>query len=317
MPEGVVLVALGGNALLKAHEFGSAAEQFATIARTCRVLGAMVEGGRTLVLTHGNGPQVGSLLIQNEDARRDVPPMPLDVLGAESQGQIGYMLQQGLANELERRGVRREVITLLTQTIVDPSDSAFGDPTKPVGPYYTASEAAELARDKRWIMREESDGWRRVVASPDPIEIVEAPTIARLVAECCVVIAAGGGGVPVARTTAGLEGVEAVVDKDLASERLATAIGAKRLIMLTTVRYVMRDFGTPSAEPIETMGADEARALAAAGQFARGSMGPKVEAACRFVEAGGEYAAIAHLDEAAEAMEGSAGTRIIGMGTCS
>jgi carbamate kinase len=317
VPEGVVLVALGGNALLKAHEVGSAAEQFATIARTCRVLGAIVERGRTLVLTHGNGPQVGSLLIQNDDARRDVPPMPLDVLGAESQGQIGYMLQQGLANELDRRGVRREVITLLTQTVVDPDDAAFGDPTKPVGPYYTASEAADLSREKRWAMREEPDGWRRVVASPDPIEIVEAPTIARLVAECCVVIAVGGGGVPVARTAEGLEGLEAVVDKDLASERLATAIAAKQLLMLTTVHHVMKDFGTPSAEPIEAMTVEEARALAAAGQFGRGSMGPKIEAACRFVAAGGECAVIAHLDDAAEAMEGSTGTRITGMGTCS
>jgi carbamate kinase len=315
--EGVILVALGGNALLKAHEVGSAAEQLGTVARTSRVLGAMVEGGRTLVLTHGNGPQVGSLLIQNEDARRDVPAMPLDVLGAESQGQIGYMLQQGLSNELGRRGIRREVITLLTQTVVDPDDPAFGDPTKPVGPYYTAAEADELARDKDWVMREEPDGWRRVVASPDPIEIVEAPTIARLVAECCVVIAVGGGGVPVARTPAGLVGLEAVVDKDLASERLATAIGAKRLLMLTTVHHVVRDFGEPSAEPIESMTVAQARALAAAGQFGRGSMGPKVEAACRFVEAGGECAGIAHLDEAAEAMEGSAGTRIVGTGTCS
>lgn len=313
----VVLVALGGNALLKAHEVGSAAEQLATIARTSRMLGAMVESGRTLVLTHGNGPQVGSLLIQNEDARRDVPPMPLDVLGAESQGQIGYMLQQGLTNELARRGIPREVITLLTQTVVDPDDPAFGDPTKPVGPYYTASEAADLARDKRWVMREQPEGWRRVVASPDPIEIVEAPTIARLVAGCCVVIAAGGGGVPVARTSAGLAGVEAVVDKDLASERLATAIGAKRLVMLTTVHHVMKDFGTPSAAPIDTMNVAGARSLLASGQLGRGSMGPKVEAACRFVQSGGECAVIAHLDEAVQAMEASAGTRIIGRGTCS
>lgn len=306
-----VFVALGGNALLKPHELCNAADQFAIVERTCTALATVVESGHPLVISHGNGPQVGSLLIQNDDARRDVPPMPLDVLGAESQGQIGYMLQQGMANELARRGVVRPVVTVLTQTLVRADDPAFGNPTKPVGPFYTAAEADVLTRDKKWDMCQTSDGWRRVVPSPDPIEVVEAGTIAAMVASGCVVIAVGGGGVPVVATERGLAGVEAVVDKDLASERLATAMRIRDFLILTTVRHVMKDYGTPSEIPLASLAAAEARELMRQGQFSTGSMGPKVLSAVRFVEGGGQRAVIAHLDEIDAALEGAAGTRFL------
>jgi carbamate kinase len=311
MPEPPVLVALGGNALLKPHEVLCAADQYEAVARTSRMLADVFEaspGG--LVITHGNGPQVGSLLIQNEDARRDVPPMPLDVLGAESQGQIGYMLQQGMSNELARRGVHVPVVTLLTRTLVDATDPAFQSPTKPVGPFYSQAESDWLAREKRWVMREQPDGWRRVVPSPDPLEIIEAPVVACMVDQGYVVVAAGGGGVPVARGEGGLVGLEGVVDKDLASQRLASAIGVRRMLILTTVRHVMRGFGTPAEEPLTQLGCAEARRMVTEGELRAGSMAPKVEAACRFVEAGGELAVIARLDEAADALDGAAGTRI-------
>jgi carbamate kinase len=305
-----ILVALGGNALLKSHEFMCAADQYDAIGRTCRMLGDLIETGDRLVLTHGNGPQVGSLLIQNDDARRDVPPMPLDVLGAESQGQIGYMLQQGLSAEMGRRGIHRPVVALLTRTLVDAEDPAMHLPSKPVGPFYSSTEAEWLEREKHWAMRVQEEGWRRVVPSPDPIEILEAPVVASLAEEGCIVIAAGGGGVPVARSGGGFAGVEGVVDKDLASQRLATAVGVERMLILTTVRHVMRGFGTPAEEPIADLSCGEARRMIGAGELGAGSMLPKVEAACRFVEAGGEWAVIAQLDEAAEALEGNAGTRV-------
>lgn len=312
MSKRMVVIALGGNAILQPGQVGTAEEQLANVRTTCRHIATLREQGYCVVLTHGNGPQVGNIIIQNQ-ATDAVPPMPMDICGAESQGMIGYMLQQSLHNEFRRRGIAEPVATIVTQVVVSAHDPAFSRPTKPVGPFYHESYARErMARGEAWI-EDAGRGWRRVVPSPDPLEIVELDAIRRLACDNAVVICTGGGGIPVVREEDGtLRGVEAVIDKDLAGQRLATGLGADLFVILTDVPGVALDYGQPTQRWVSEMTVAEARTYENEGHFKSGSMGPKVEACCRFVEAGGRRAVIASLRQAVEALEGAAGTSIVG-----
>lgn len=306
----LAVVAVGGNSLVRGGDASMDAAR-AAIAETADHLAAMAAAGWALAVTHGNGPQVGFGLLRSEAAAAVAPRLPLDVLGAETQGSIGYMLQQALDIALARRGVARPVATVVTQVVVDPADQAFSHPTKPIGPFYRAFEADELRRSRGWAMIEDAGrGWRRVVSSPEPLEIVEAPVVRALISQGIVVIAAGGGGIPVVRRETGYEGVEAVIDKDLASAVLARDLGASLLVISTAVQRVALDYGTPAQRPIETMTVADARRYLAEGQFPPGSMGPKIEAGIRFLEGGGEIVLITTPHLIGDALVGTAGTRM-------
>ena len=294
------LVALGGNALLRRGEPADAGRQRERVEAAASAL-AELAAQRTLVLTHGNGPQVGLLALQAA-AYREVAPYPLDLLDAESEGMIGYLLELALRNAL----AGAPVATLLTQVVVDDGDLAFAHPTKPIGPEYGREEATRLAHEHGWTVAPDAAAYRRVVASPEPREIVELDAIELLVDAGVTVICAGGGGIPVAARNGSLAGIEAVIDKDLTAALLAERLGARQLLLLTDVAAVERDWGTPQSRPIHRTTPDELRRLA----FAAGSMGPKIEAACRFVERTGGAAAIGSLDDAAEIARGSAGTQV-------
>jgi len=310
-----IVVALGGNAILQRGEEGSAEEQFAHVRSAVARLADLVARGETLLITHGNGPQVGDILLKNECAADMLPRMPLDVCGAESQGMLGYMLQQSMENALGARGIARPVISIITQTRVDPLDPAFARPSKPIGPYFTREEADAHGVEHGWTMHETGSGdarFRRVVPSPEPLDIIERRSIGALCREGFIVIAAGGGGIPVYRTAEGaLRGIEAVVDKDLAAEKLATAIGADILLILTDVPGAYLYFRTPEQRLLADVSVRDVRRWLAEGQFAEGSMAPKIRACTRFVEGGGTAAIITSLDLVEQALEGRAGTRII------
>jgi carbamate kinase len=306
-----VLIALGGNAILQHRERGTAEEQFENVRQSCRQLVRLLREGHRIVITHGNGPQVGDILLKNELAKGTLPVMPLDVCGAESQGMIGYMMQQAFWDELNRSGVETPVVTLLTQTVVDADDPAFKNPSKPVGPFYTAMEASRLRKEEGWtIVNDSGRGFRRVVPSPNPISIVETPVIKRLFDEGTIVICAGGGGIPVVRGEKELRGSEAVIDKDLSAALLATSLGMDALLILTDVEKVALNFGRPGESKLDRLTVDECRLYLAQGQFPPGSMGPKIEAAMRFVNAGGRHAIITSLDRASEALNGRGGTMV-------
>jgi len=306
-----IAVALGGNAMIRRGEPGSIEVQRHNLEVAARSLVDLAErSGAEIVLTHGNGPQVGFLAIQADMASAVVPPPPLDVLGAESQGQIGYLLAQALRDAFIARGIRREIAVILTQTVVRADDPAFAAPTKPVGPVYTESVARSHAAAQGWTIAPDGKHWRRVVASPAPLRIVEAQAIRSLVETGALVVAGGGGGVPVVELPDGrYEGREAVVDKDLAAVVLARAVGADGLLLLTDVAGVIRGWGTPEAEMIRRLSVEEAFEGLAAGAWPAGSMGPKVRACADFVRGGGRFAAIGALDEAAAVIWGRAGTR--------
>lgn len=296
-----VVAALGGNAILRRGEPPEAETQRAGVERAAVALAALARA-HELVVTHGNGPQVGLLAMQSA-ATADVRPYPLDVLGAESEGMVGYLLEQAIENALPGRAVA----TLLTQVVVDADDPAFGHPTKPIGIVYPEARARELAAANGWTIAADGSGFRRVVPSPEPLRIVELRAIQVLLEAGAVVVCTGGGGIPVTRDPeAGLRGVEAVVDKDLASALLAEAISADRLLLLTDVDAVDLSFGAPPPRPLRAATPAELRRH----PFAPGSMGPKVEAACRFVERTGGEAAIGSLDEADAVLAGEAGTRV-------
>jgi len=308
MPEKAVVIALGGNAILQHREAGTAEEQLANLRRAAIEIAAIAAAGYAVAVTHGNGPQVGDILLRNEIAKDILPPMPLDVCGAERQGMIGYLLQQALGEA----GLDTPVAAVLTRTLVDGGDPAFGDPEKPIGPNYTAMQARKLEQESGWQMVQvPGQGYRRVVPSPRPLALVEGEAIARLFAAGVIVIAAGGGGVPVVGEGGGtLRGVEAVVDKDYTAALLARLVGAGDLLLLTDVEHVALNYGRADQQDLREMTIAEARRHLAAGQFPAGSMGPKVEAAVGFIDAGGERATIASLDSAADALRGRAGTRI-------
>ena len=309
----VLVVALGGNAILQPGQKGTYEEQVENVRVTCEQLVQIVESGKyRIVVTHGNGPQVGNLLLQNEAGKEVAAPMPLFVLGAESQGLIGFMMQQTLSNLLAEKG-RGDipVVTLVTQVVVDRADPAFANPSKPVGPFYSEDEAKRMESEKGYDVREDAGrGWRRVVPSPNPIEIFEKRAIRQLVEARSIVIASGGGGIPVVREDGRLVGVDAVIDKDLAGERLAADVGATTFMVLTDVDEVKLNYKTPEEVGLSTITVEEARRYHAEGHFAKGSMEPKVGAAIRFIESGGERAIITSLDKAVDALEGRAGTTI-------
>lgn len=310
---GKILIALGGNALLRAREKGTAEEQLAHVRETCRHLISIIEGGNSIAITHGNGPQVGNILLQNEIASDQLPPMPLDVCVTESQGMIGYMIQRSMDNHLRQAGIEIPVVAMFTQTLVDKDDPAFGDPSKPIGPYYTQGRASELESERGWSMVEEgSKGYRRVVPSPDPLEIIESRAIKQVMDDGIIVIAAGGGGVPVVRHEDGtLHGVEAVIDKDHTAAILAGVIGADTLLILTDVEQVYLDYGKPDQRPLDRVSVSEAGQYLEQGQFGKGSMRPKVEAVMDFVRAGGKRAIITSLEKANDSLDGKAGTLFV------
>jgi len=308
-----VVVALGGNAILQPGQKGTFEEQMANVHVTCEQLVHMVESGKyRVVVTHGNGPQVGNLLLQNEAGKDVAAPMPLYVCGAESQGLIGLMIQQNLGNLLAAQGKGDiPVATIVTQVVVDKDDPAFANPTKPVGPFYGEEEAKALEAEKGYDVREDAGrGWRRVVPSPNPIEINEKAAVRQLANARAIVIASGGGGIPVIRENGKLQGVDAVIDKDLAGQVLAIDVDASVFMVLTDVDSVRLNYKTPEEKALSNITVAEAKQYAEEGHFAKGSMEPKVRAAVRFVEAGGEKAIITSLDQAVAALEGRAGTTI-------
>jgi len=305
-----LVVALGGNALLPPGEVDLGA-MHRRVRETAKVLADAADGSVHLVVTHGNGPQVGHLLAATEEARGRAPAATLDVLVAETQAQIGYILQRELRNEFALRGRATGVATIVTQVVVDPKDPAFHEPSKPVGPIIATETEAMLKRARGWrLAPDPRGGWRRVVPSPRPLAVIEVPEIRALLHGGHVVIAAGGGGVPVVRHGTSLEGVEAVIDKDLASAVLGRELGAERLVMATDVDRVALDFNKPTQRFVDAMSVAEARAHLKDGQFPPGSMGPKVEAAVEFVEGGGKEAVIASLAKLRDAIAGTAGTRV-------
>jgi len=303
----LVVVALGGNALLRRGEPLEASVQRANVARAAHVLAAVAVEHR-LVVTHGNGPQVGLLALQNE-AYHDVTAYPLDVLGAESEGMIGYVIDQHLASELPAK----EIATLLTQVEVDPSDPALLRPTKPIGPVYDEVTARHLTSQRGWNMVPDGKGWRRAVPSPAPRRILELPAIRVLVSHGVLIVCAGGGGIPVLRDDEGIRGIEAVIDKDATSSLLARELGAARLVLLTDVKGVAYGYGSDHERWLRTVAPDTLRAM----QFPAGSMQPKVDAACAFVEATGRTAHIGALDDLPLVLGGNAGTAIVPAATTS
>lgn len=316
-------MALGGNAILPQDASGTAAEQRRTIAVACGELAALVADGHEIVVTHGNGPQVGALLLQQRAAERDTPPLPLDVLDAQTQGQVGYLIVGHLGAALTARGLERPVAAVVTQVVVDPDDAAFARPDKPVGPHYTEVELAVRAErtsgrqqpdGENWtvdgeVHRKQAGTWRRVVPSPEPLDVVEAGVISRLLEAGVVPVAAGGGGCPVAMGEDGPVGVEAVIDKDRTAALLVGLLRADALLILTDVDRVALDYGSDRQRWLDRLAVDDAHALLADGQFAAGSMGPKVQAAARVAAAGG-IAVITSLERAVDGLRGAAGTRI-------
>ena len=306
-----IVIALGGNAIIREGQKGTIEEQYHNIQESCNYIAGLVEEGYKIIITHGNGPQIGNILIQNELGKDVVPTAPLDVCVAETQGQLGYMIKQTLINTLRAKGIDRPVLSLLAQIVVDNQDPAFQNPTKPIGPFYSKEEAEGLVSTKGYQVVEDSGrGYRRVVPSPQPTDIIEKSTIKKLVEDGNIVITVGGGGISVSEKDGILTGVEAVVDKDYASALLANQIGAKHLVILTGVPQVARDFGKPSQEFLPTLSIQEARQYVAEGQFPAGSMGPKIGAAIKYLENGGETMIITSMDLLKEAMAGKAGTLI-------
>lgn len=307
-----VLIALGGNAMTSADGKARPADQVAAVTVAMGPVADLVAGGLDVVLTHGNGPQVGNLLVKNELAAAVVPPVTLDWCGAQTQGTIGFIMVNALELALTARGVRRRVAAVVTRTRVDPADPGFSAPTKPIGRYLPRDEAELLIEHGQVWQDRGARGWRRVVASPEPLEVLDAPAISALLAAGFVVVANGGGGIPVVRLTDGsVRGVEAVIDKDLGAALLGRALGVDVLVIATDVDGVALGFGTDQAKPIARVDVATMRSYAAQGHFAGGSMGPKVEAVCRFVERGGRKGVITSLARIAEAVRDEAGTTVV------
>jgi carbamate kinase len=307
-----VLLALGGNAMTNADGRARPEDQIAAAGIAMEAVADLLEADVEVVITHGNGPQVGNLLVKNELAAAVVPPVPLDWCGAQTQATLGFVMMNALDATLARRGVDRRTATLVTRALVASDDEGFSRPTKPIGRFLPAAEAALLVEHgETWEDRGEK-GWRRVVASPEPLRVVDAPAVQALVEAGFVVVANGGGGIPVVQDADGtLRGVEAVIDKDLGAALLARTVGADVLVIGTDVPHAVLRYGAPDAEPLGTVTVSQLRGFAAAGHFASGSMGPKVDAACRFVEAGGSRAVITDLAHITRAVTGDGGTVVV------
>ena len=313
----LAVVAFGGNALLRPEDRGTQEEQIARAKQAARWLAEIVRHGYRMIVVHGNGPQVGNILIQAEEASTKIPPQTLDVCVAQTEGSIGFMLQQAIRNRLESIGLGAstsgEVATILTEVEVDVNDPAFKRPTKPIGPFFTRYRAEALERDLGWTMREDSGrGWRHVVPSPKPVRILNVNTIAHMLDTAAVVVAAGGGGIPVVKGRDGQwRGIEAVIDKDYASAKLAADLDADMFIILTGVPKVAIDFNKPTQRYLERMTVAEAEKHLADGQFPAGSMGPKIDSALQFVRAAKKQVLITDVEVLREALEGKDGTLIV------
>jgi carbamate kinase len=310
----IVLIAMGGHAFIQRGETGKIEEHERNAVEICSSLMTFVDRGYNLVITHGNGPQVGNQLLQNELTRESVPSMPLDVLVANTEGFLGYVLQQALLNHLRRRQIKRYVVTMITQVLVERDDPAFKEPTKPIGPFLTKEQAEERRDRLGWkIIEDAGRGWRRVVPSPRPVRVVQRHMIRDSARAGHIVVACGGGGIPIIRKdNEDYEGIEAVIDKDLTSSVLASEIGAELLVILTDVPQVYVDHRKPSQRPLGAVTIEEIEEYQAAGHFAAGSMGPKVEAIIAFLRAGGKRGLITDPPSLSDALDGRAGTHFVG-----
>ncbi len=306
------VIAIGGNAVNRPGEKPTAENMMKNLRETMEYLVDIIKD-HSVVITHGNGPQVGNLLLQQEVAKDVVPPFPIDVNDAQTQGSLGYMICQTLYNTLTEKNVKKEVVAVVTQIVVDPEDPAFQNPTKPIGPFYSEEEAKKIMEEKKWAMTEDAGrGWRRVVPSPIPIDIIEKDVIRFLVDNGFVVVAAGGGGIPVIRLKDGtLKGIEAVIDKDRASSLLARELDADMFIILTGVEKVYLNFNKPNQKPLDTLSVGEAEKYLKEGHFPPGSMGPKIESAIDFVRKTGRECLITDMRRLKQALEGKTGTRIV------
>jgi carbamate kinase len=309
----VALIAFGGNALLPEDQRGLQEEQMRNAQKAARLMVHIIRKGYDLIIVHGNGPQVGNLLIQMEEAANKVPPFSLDICDAMTEGSMGFMLEKAIINELRTRSIDKQIATLVTQVIVDREDPAFQDATKPIGPFFAKHRAQSLAREKQWKMIEDAGrGYRQVVPSPKPIDVVSKWIICDLIQAGRIVIAAGGGGIPVIIDGRGLfKGIEAVIDKDYVASLIAREVKADLFINLTTVDRVYLDYGTPNERPVEVMTIAQAREYLDQGQFPSGSMGPKIEAAIEYIEAGGEEALITSASHLKAALIKRSGTRLV------
>lgn len=306
----LLVIALGGNAILRAGQKGTYQEQLANVSETMSAVADLIKVGHRVVITHGNGPQVGNILIQQSRASEEIPPMPLDVCGSQTQGQIGYMIQQCLHNQLVMSSQSQPVVALITQVEVDPKDAAFQNPSKPIGPFYDQAWAEQAKADGLAVIEDAGRGYRRVVPSPHPIAIVEAQAVRDLVEQGTIVIASGGGGIPVVQNGQGYQGVEAVIDKDRVASLIARTLGADRLVILTDVDQVAINFNTPKQQDLSQLSLEEAQKYLAEGQFAAGSMGPKIEAAIEFVQSQAKPALITSPRQISKALVGDSGTVI-------
>jgi carbamate kinase len=306
----LIVAALGGNAIIKKGQRGTIEEQFANTFESMGHIAHLIRSSHQLVLTHGNGPQVGFIMIQVEAAIGKAPYMPLNVDVAQSQGSMGYMIAQSLKNQLMDHHLNTRVTAVMTQVLVDPHDPAIEHPTKPVGPFYNKKRGKELERFGHAVIEDSGRGWRRVVPSPRPVEIIEVDIIRDLLLDGVIVIACGGGGIPVVKEQGALKGVDAVVDKDLASSLLAAKINAELLIFLTSVDKVALHFNTPEQVDLDRLTSAQARRYLAEGHFPPGSMGPKIQAAVEFLSTGGRKAIVCKAESVVEALEGRAGTLI-------
>ncbi|MBU2598218.1 MAG: carbamate kinase [Actinobacteria bacterium] len=309
----VAVIAIGGNSLIKDKDHQTVPDQFETTRQTCVHIAGMIEKGWDVVITHGNGPQVGFILLRSELASNVLHTVPLDSCGADTQGAIGYMIQQSLYNEFKKRKIDKQATTVVTQVVVDKNDIAFKNPTKPIGPFYNEKKAKEYSNERNWsIMEDAGRGWRRVVPSPIPLEIVERDAIKSLINKGFVAIAVGGGGIPVVKDKNGnLYGVEAVIDKDYASGLLANSINADLFLISTAVEKVTLNFGKPDQKDLDTMTLSEAEKYYNEGHFPQGSMGPKIKAVIDFIKKGGKEAIITTPECIELALEGKTGTKII------
>jgi carbamate kinase len=312
MKHKIALIAFGGNALLPDNTRGLQDEQMRHAQKAAKLMAHVVRKGYELIIVHGNGPQVGNLLIQMEESVTKIPPYSLEICDAMTEGSMGYMLERAIINELRTHSIDKEAITVITQVIVDKDDPAFQNPTKPIGPFYTKFRAKELAKEKKWTIVEDAGrGYRRVVPSPKPIDVVPKWVVRDLVLAGRVVIAAGGGGIPVIINSRGLfEGVEAVIDKDYAASLIAREVKVDLFIILTGIDRVYINYGQPDQTPLDVLGIAQAREFLAQGQFPAGSMGPKINAAIEFIEAGGNEVLITSANNLKAALINRAGTRI-------
>ncbi|HUV82753.1 MAG TPA: carbamate kinase [archaeon] len=306
----LIVAALGGNAIIKQGQRGTIEEQFANTFESMGYIAHLIRAGHQLVITHGNGPQVGFIMIQVEAAMGKAPYMPLNVDVAQSQGSMGYMIAQSLRNQLVDHNLNTQVTAVMTQVLVDPHDPAMEHPTKPIGPFYNKIRGKELKRFGHAVIEDSGRGWRRVVPSPRPVEIIEVDIIKDLLQDGVIVIACGGGGIPVVKEQGDLKGVDAVVDKDLASSLLAVEINADLLLFLTSVDKVAINYNTPEQVNLDMINLDDANRYLAEGHFPAGSMGPKIEAAVEFITNGGKKAIICRPEAVIDAMKGTAGTVI-------